>query len=495
MRMTFPISSLPSPLERSTRSSAWSQGTLRSETVTFPCHVVGDHDVLLGDVGDEPQEVPDLDVVEVEGDAAAGVAAGLGRAGGGVARGLGGEARPPRRCRTRPGRAARRLPGPGPGRARRLRRSSRTSPSGRSTTRSVAVPRRLATIRTCPVEGWLKEETICTGPLKAAGVERALLRARQLGALQRQDHGARVGAGDREGRLAGELDAGVRPPARRRSGPRRCGRGAASGAAFSAATGAGGAAAGSRAGAAGAAAGTGAAAGQGGGGDQQPALHALHLARWGARRRRRAPRGPCRRPVPKRTWENGAAERDRAARRAGDAGEVERQPRRDRGARGPRPARPRRRWRAARRRPAARTAVTRLGGAGAGAGLVDPPAHHVVVAGRRGGVGRGRLGRTRRGAAPGSAAGAAATGAGGTGGAAVGAAAGAAGVAGRAPAPPPRRRAGPPRSGGGPSSVTITRPTELRSSWYWAVRDRDDARLAHRAGRGQGGDVARRPGR
>ena len=35
-RMMFPISSLPSPLERSTRSRAWSQGTLRSETVTLP---------------------------------------------------------------------------------------------------------------------------------------------------------------------------------------------------------------------------------------------------------------------------------------------------------------------------------------------------------------------------------------------------------------------------------------------------------------------------
>ena len=36
MRMTLPISSLPSPFDLRTRSSAWSQGTLRSETVTLP---------------------------------------------------------------------------------------------------------------------------------------------------------------------------------------------------------------------------------------------------------------------------------------------------------------------------------------------------------------------------------------------------------------------------------------------------------------------------
>ena len=36
MRMMFPISSLPSPLVLSTRSRAWSQGTLRSDTVTRP---------------------------------------------------------------------------------------------------------------------------------------------------------------------------------------------------------------------------------------------------------------------------------------------------------------------------------------------------------------------------------------------------------------------------------------------------------------------------
>ena len=45
----------------------------------LPGDVVGDDDVLLRDVGDEPQEVADLDVVEVEGDAAAAVA-GLRRA-------------------------------------------------------------------------------------------------------------------------------------------------------------------------------------------------------------------------------------------------------------------------------------------------------------------------------------------------------------------------------------------------------------------------------
>ena len=41
------------------------------------------------------------------------------------------------------------------------------SPSPRSARASAVAPRRVATIFTCPVEGWLKEETIITGPPKA----------------------------------------------------------------------------------------------------------------------------------------------------------------------------------------------------------------------------------------------------------------------------------------------------------------------------------------
>ena len=134
-RMMSPTSSFPSPLLARMMSSAWSQGTLRSRMVIFPRHVVGDDDVLLADLGDDPQQVVDVDVLELEGHLLPHVA---GAAGGGLRRGrrgLGGErARPG--WRPRPPRSSAPWP-PGARSAPRAVRSTRSSrtPSAETTTR------------------------------------------------------------------------------------------------------------------------------------------------------------------------------------------------------------------------------------------------------------------------------------------------------------------------------------------------------------------------
>ena len=130
----------------------------------LPGHVVGDDDVLLRDVRDEPQQVADVDVVEVERDAPAGVAARLRRAG--------------ERVRGRLGREAGglRLGGAHHGDRRGRRRGGvlarsaanvQARPSFVCTTSSFAAARSVATTFTWPVEGWLKEETMSTGPWNA----------------------------------------------------------------------------------------------------------------------------------------------------------------------------------------------------------------------------------------------------------------------------------------------------------------------------------------
>ena len=73
MRSTLPTRTKPRPLVSRITSRAWSQGTSTRRIVTLPFDLVaGDH-VEVRDVRDQAQHVGDVDVLEVERDAAAGV--------------------------------------------------------------------------------------------------------------------------------------------------------------------------------------------------------------------------------------------------------------------------------------------------------------------------------------------------------------------------------------------------------------------------------------
>ena len=96
----LPWRTMPRPLAWSTVSSAWSQGTLRMRMVTLPVTLSAMMMFTLPDVGEEPEDLVDGGVLELEVDALAGVAALPGRARWGGRR-WPGRARPSTRGRRR----------------------------------------------------------------------------------------------------------------------------------------------------------------------------------------------------------------------------------------------------------------------------------------------------------------------------------------------------------------------------------------------------------
>ena len=188
----------------------------------LPLDVVGDDDVLLRDVRDEPQQVPDVDVVELEGDAPAGVLPLPRHRRTACTRPRLRPAAPACACRHRRPRRLGGVPPAVPGESsRRARVGVGDEVRGLTAQRDARPSRRR--------DGWLKEEISATGPRKAAAsTERSSL----FGSLGSSSVRTMVRSSGREmacAGLSGDLDArrgfGL---AQRRSVDRpRHGRGAA----------------------------------------------------------------------------------------------------------------------------------------------------------------------------------------------------------------------------------------------------------------------------